>query len=89
MGGRTVKLSDRYTAIGSVAGLAKGDIVLADPAVSKQHVRIEHKADSFVLHDLGSTNGTYVNGLRHRTLVLCSDDTIRVGNSEIVFRLRS
>ncbi len=89
MGGRTVKLSERHTAIGSVAGPEKGDIVLADPAVSKQHVRIDRKAGSFVLHDLGSTNGTYINGLRHRKLVLCSDDTIRVGNSDIVFRLRS
>ncbi len=89
MGGRTVVLSERYIAIGSVAGPSEGDIILADPAVSKQHARIERKRDCFVLHDLGSTNGTYVNGLRHRKLVLCCDDTILLGNSEIVFRLRS
>jgi pSer/pThr/pTyr-binding forkhead associated (FHA) protein len=81
-------LDQRHTAIGSVASTGDGgEIVLADPAVSQVHVVIERKNGSFTLHDQGSTNGTYINGLRHRTLVLCGDDIIRVGNSEAVFRI--
>ena len=89
MGGQTVILAQRTTAIGSVSGgNPSGEIVLADPAVSNAHLVIERRGGSFTLRDLGSTNGSYVNGLRHETLVLCGDDTIRVGNSEAVFRLR-
>ena len=88
MGGRTVVLEDRITAIGSVASDGTGgEIVLADPAVSQEHVRIERSAGSFTLRDLGSTNGTFVNGLKHKELVLCGDDTILIGNSEAVFRI--
>lgn len=88
MSGRAVALHERETAIGSVANTGEGgDIVLADPAVSQVHVLIERKKGSFTLRDQGSTNGTYINGLRHRTLVLCGDDIIRIGNSEAVFRI--
>lgn len=88
MGGRTVVLEERRTEIGSVAGDGScADILLADPAVSERHLAIERSAGSFTLRDLGSTNGTYVNGLKHQTLVLCGDDAIRVGNSEALFRI--
>lgn len=88
MGGRSVVLDARYTAIGSVSSGGEGaSIVLADPAVSQRHALIERKAGSFKLRDAGSTNGTYVNGLRHGELVLCGDDIIRIGNSEAVFRI--
>ena len=82
-------LHERSTAIGSVASdRDAGEIVLADPAVSQTHVVIERKKRSFTLRDAGSTNGTYINGLRHKRLVLCGEDIIRIGNSEAVFRIR-
>jgi len=40
------------------------DIVLGDTEVSRQHARITHTAGGYVLEDLGSTNGTFVNGER-------------------------
>lgn len=40
------------------------DIVLGDSEVSRQHARITHTAGGYVLEDLGSTNGTFVNGER-------------------------
>ncbi len=43
---------------------ADNTIVLPDSLVSRQHARIEWQADGPVLHDLGSTHGTYVNGRR-------------------------
>ena len=40
------------------------DIVLNDPEVSRQHVRLTRTTDGYQLEDLGSTNGTYVDGER-------------------------
>ena len=40
------------------------DIVLGDTEVSRQHARITHTAGGYVMEDLGSTNGTFVNGER-------------------------
>lgn len=40
------------------------DIVLADPEVSRQHARVNQTPGGLVLEDLGSTNGTFVNGER-------------------------
>ncbi len=40
------------------------DIVLGDPEVSRQHARITRTPGGYVLEDLGSTNGTFVNGER-------------------------
>lgn len=40
------------------------DIVLGDPEVSRQHARLTRTPGGFVLEDLGSTNGSFVNGER-------------------------
>lgn len=40
------------------------DILLNDPEVSRQHVRLTRSAQGYLLEDLGSTNGTYVDGQR-------------------------
>jgi len=40
------------------------DLVVPEAPVSSHHCRLTHKADGFTLEDLGSTNGTYVNGVR-------------------------
>lgn len=85
MGGRSVQLLAPKTTIGSIAD---NDLVLSDPAVSERHLVIEYAADRFILRDLGSTNGVYVNGVRASKLVLAGDDCLTIGNSEAVLRLR-
>jgi predicted component of type VI protein secretion system len=40
------------------------DIVINDPEISRRHSRLFNQGNSFVLEDLGSTNGTFVNGQR-------------------------
>ncbi|HET91743.1 MAG TPA: FHA domain-containing protein [Chloroflexi bacterium] len=40
------------------------DIVISDPQISRQHARITRRGRSFVIEDMGSTNGTFVNGMR-------------------------
>ncbi|MBW2706776.1 MAG: FHA domain-containing protein, partial [Deltaproteobacteria bacterium] len=61
-------------------------IVLDDQAISGQHCRIRPTGEGFVLHDLGSTNGTFVNGNRVTRHPLRPGDQIRVGASLIRFR---
>jgi pSer/pThr/pTyr-binding forkhead associated (FHA) protein len=70
-------------------GRAKvNDIVLnADVAVSSEHCRIRPEDGKFVLHDLKSTNGTFVNDRRVTRQPLAEGDTIQVGETYLQFRL--
>ena len=57
-----------------------------DEFASARHVRIEPRRDGVWVHDLGSTNGTYVNGIRiDRPRKLVQGDLIRVGETELRF----
>jgi pSer/pThr/pTyr-binding forkhead associated (FHA) protein len=85
MGGRSVQLLFPALSVGSMAA---NDLVLSDPAVSEQHLVIEVQSDRFVMKDLGSTNGVYVNGVRVRRFVLATGDRLKIGNSDAVVRLR-
>jgi FhaA, N-terminal domain/FHA domain len=64
------------------------DVVLSDPNVSRQHAEIRPRGGSWVLSDLGSTNGTLLNGTRiDRPEVVKRGDEIEVGTSVITFEL--
>jgi anti-anti-sigma factor len=60
-------------------------IAIANPAVSRYHARIQSGADGYVLTDLGSLNGTYVNGERVKHVLLSENDRIEIGGFAIVF----
>lgn len=55
------------------------DILLYDPGVSRQHARIRWEAEGYVVEDLGSANGTKINGTRVKTQLLNDGDSIGVG----------
>lgn len=60
---------------------------LADPEVSREHARIEYNGGRYYLHDLGSLNGTAVNGERITAPhPLADGDTITLGHSQLRFR---
>lgn len=59
------------------------DIVLNDGRVSRSHVRIECSSAGCTLVDLGSANGTRVNGMRVQTAALQMGDVIGVGGAQI------
>ena len=61
------------------------DVVLLDNTVSRHHIAIEMTSDAFLLKDLGSTNGTYINDLKVKEAYLTPGDVIKIGNSEIEF----
>lgn len=62
------------------------DIVLPDPNVSRVHVRIYRKGDSFFIEDLNSTNGTAVNEEGIQVCELKDNDVIRLGSTRFLFR---
>jgi pSer/pThr/pTyr-binding forkhead associated (FHA) protein len=52
------------------------DLVLDEPDMSRRHAMIENSGDVIFLRDLGSANGTYVNGVQVRNAILHPDDQI-------------
>ena len=63
------------------------NVCLADAAVSRRHTKIEKKDDDFVITDLESLNGTFINGIPVRTRVLSHGDRVRIGDSQFLFLL--
>src|SRR5262249_36658667 len=64
----------------------KANFVLLARQVSKEHAELRHSApDLFTVHDLGSTNGTFVNGRRVVDAPLSNGDIIHVANKEFRF----
>jgi pSer/pThr/pTyr-binding forkhead associated (FHA) protein len=57
------------------------DIILRDPKVSRHHAEVVFERGFFVLHDLASANGTYVNGKRVRVAPLTHGARVRMGNT--------
>ncbi len=68
-------------------GRRNSDVTLADLDVSRQHAVIEQYDDKFLVKDLESSNGTYVNGVRTLVSFLVDGDVIRLGSTELRFRL--
>jgi len=79
---RTVFLSRLPFTIGRRRGC---DLVLSDPQASRTHARISAQDGAFVLEDLGSTNGTFVNDQRVQRQVLRPGDEIQIGQTRLRF----
>ena len=62
------------------------DLRLPDTGVSRRHVDIRFDGTGAVLHDLGSTNGTTVNGHRAQSWQLQHGDVVRLGHTVVVYR---
>jgi len=60
-------------------------IIVDDPRVSRHHVEIRVIRGNFVLFDLGSSGGTYVNGRRTGQVILYSGDLISLAGISFVF----
>lgn len=61
------------------------DVVLYDPNVSRNHFSISDENGTFVLRDLGSSNGTVVNGTKVSEHDLSDGDQVEVGDAVFVF----
>jgi len=60
------------------------DIVIAEPTISSHHARILRKGEKFIIEDLGSTNGTFINGKRLRDAAeITAQSDIRLANQQL------
>jgi pSer/pThr/pTyr-binding forkhead associated (FHA) protein len=83
--GMSFPVSGNQVLIGREEGL---DIILQDPEASRRHTRISWQGGQFVIEDLGSTNGTFVNGVQITTpQVLNPGDSIGIGQTALVFQV--
>ena len=81
--GKTWESRKRRVVIGRQAGC---DVILSDPEVSRLHAEIETTPQGAVIRDLGSLNGTFVNGEKIAApQVLVPGSRITVGDTELVF----
>jgi pSer/pThr/pTyr-binding forkhead associated (FHA) protein len=55
------------------------DVVIAEPTISRAHAAIGYDGEQFFMQDLGSTNGTRVNGTREARVALSDGDQLQLG----------
>jgi dipeptidyl aminopeptidase/acylaminoacyl peptidase len=82
--GRVVALPSEMVTVGRAPD---NDVVVSDPATSGRHGRIEVRAGAFWISDLGSTNGTLVNGEPVIEKQLSDGDLIAIGQNTMRFTL--
>ncbi|MEM7346803.1 MAG: FHA domain-containing protein [Chloroflexota bacterium] len=83
--GMSFAITGNQVIIGREEGL---DIVLQDAESSRRHVRISWQGNQFIIEDLGSTNGTFVNGVQITSPhALNPGDSIGIGQTALVFQM--
>ena len=60
-------------------------LCVADASVSRRHSQIEREAEHFVIEDLESLNGTFVNDVPVKRRALQHGDRVRIGDSQFIF----
>lgn len=86
-GDSVVELNRLRTTIGRSA---RNDLCVEDPFASRLHAEIRRRGDSFWISDLGSANGTLINGKRLTSQLQLNDrDLIRIGETEIEYSERA
>ncbi len=86
--GTTVPLLLGRLTIGRATSKATWEIGLQDPSVSRPHARLELIEDCWVIYDLGSANGTLVNGtlVTEKGRKLRDGDVLTLGETKLLFR---
>ena len=82
-GERTYELQTPVTLLGRGTDC---DLRLVDPGVSRHHAELRVEDSQVVLVDLGSTNGTFVNGQPVRRVVLSDGTHVTLGRTTMIFR---
>jgi Inner membrane component of T3SS, cytoplasmic domain len=85
--GKEFELNKPLTTIGRIGGGA--DIQIDDPLVSRSHCAVEVRRDGILLHDLRSTNGTYLDDYRVSVVRLGLISSFRIGSSFLQLKVES
>ncbi len=65
------------------------DLILAEPTISRAHAAVGYATEGFFVQDLGSTNGTMVNGAKVQRTALKTGDVIQMGKLTLAVTLPS
>jgi hypothetical protein len=82
--GHTFRVGDNPLRIGRSPD---NDLILRDPATSGHHARLERRGNQWFVVDLGSTNGTLVNGEPIQERELKHKDEIKIGQNTVAFTI--
>jgi len=82
--GAVFNVSDEGAVIGRETS---ANLCIAESAVSRRHSKLEKTGDDYVINDLDSLNGTFVNDVPVKSRVLQHGDRIRIGESQFLFLL--
>ena len=88
-GGPHLELGETTIRLAPTTVVGRGtdvDVRLPDTGVSRRHAELRLLGDRVELHDLGSTNGTRVNGRRVAAVTLTDGDVLTLGTTDLVFR---
>src|SRR6185436_12021058 len=69
-----------------VGGDTTNDLVLSDGTVSRRHIEVERTASGLVLRDLGSRNGTWVDGRRIVQAFVEPGDKVMLGKTKLAVK---
>ena len=70
----------------AIGAMEDNDLVIEDDTASRYHCRIYQDENSYLLQDLGSTNGTFINRVRIKEAYLKPGCTVTVGKTDIKFQ---
>lgn len=81
---RSRRESITVSGVQTIGRTPENNIVVSDVLASRRHARLTAGPRGLLLEDLGSVNGTFVNGLRIRSQLLTENDVVTIGNSDFV-----
>ncbi|MFO0608866.1 MAG: GGDEF domain-containing protein [Polyangiales bacterium] len=87
MSGNEVGTRKRVSGNATIGRDPTNELVLSDAGISWRHARIEDRGDAWALVDLGSTNGSVVNGEKRGETLLAHGDKIVLGRTVLRFEL--
>jgi DNA-binding NtrC family response regulator len=80
--GESIVIADLAMTLGSGPG---NDVLLSDPTISRRHLIVEPREEGVILRDLGSTNGSFVQGARFQELTLGFGTEVTIGQTVLKY----